>query len=112
MTYSKEEQTQIAETIMSQLGGHLRAMIGAYNLFSHEEGALSFRFKARAANGSNYCKVTLINDTYKVEFKSIRGTSIKDKGTFEDVYNDMLQHLFERRTGLCLTMPRILVARA
>ena len=66
----------------------------------------------RAANGSNYCKVTLINDTYKVEFKSIRGTSIKDKGTFEDVYNDMLQHLFERRTGLCLTMPRILVARA
>jgi hypothetical protein len=112
MTYSKEEQTFIAETILSQLGGHLKAMIGAYNVFACEEGGLVFRFKARASNGSNHCKVTLVNDLYTVVFTSVRGSSIKVKGTFEDIYNDQLRKLFERETGLCLTMPIILFARA
>lgn len=112
MAYSIEEQKQLAGTILDQLGGHLKAMIGAYNVFSHTEGALSFRFKARAQNQSNYCKITLVNDTYTVEFKSIRGTSIKDKGKFEDIYDNMLKSLFERETGLCLTMPRVFFARA
>jgi hypothetical protein len=110
MTYSPEEQKQIAETILDQLGGHIKAMIGAYNVFSHAEGALSFRFKCRASNSSNYCKVSLVGDTYTVEFKSVRGTSIKDKGKFEDMYNDQLKSLFENETGLCLTMPRIIRA--
>ena len=112
MAYSKEEQTQIAETILSQLGGHIRAMIGAYNVFSHEEGALSFRFKSRASNQSNYCKITLVNDTYKIEFKSIRGISIKDKDTLEDVYGDTLRVLFEGETGLCLALPVVHLVRA
>lgn len=112
MARTIEEQKQIAETILSQLGGHIKAMLGAYNVFSHAEGALSFRFKARAKNQSNYCKITLVGDTYTVEFKSIRGTSIKDKGTFEDIYNDMLKGLFESETGLCLTMPIVHFARA
>lgn len=111
MTYSKEEQKQIAETILEQLGGHLKAMIGAYNVFSHEEGALSFRFKCRASNSANHCKVTLVNDLYTVVFTSIRGTSVRVKGTFEGIYNDQLKSLFERETGLCLTMPTIRFAR-
>jgi hypothetical protein len=112
MTYSTEEQKQIAETILDQLGGHIKPMVGAYNVFSHAEGALSFRFKCRAQNQSNYCKISLIGDSYKVEFKSIRGASIKDKGEFEDVYADTLRSLFESETGLCLVMPVVHFARA
>jgi len=112
MTYSIEEQKQIAETILNQLGGHIKPMIGAYNVFSHAEGALSFRFRCHAQNQSNYCKITLVNDTYKIEFKSIRGTKITDKGTFEDVYDDVLRPLFEGETGLCLALPVVHFARA
>lgn len=111
MTYSTEEQKKIAETIIEQLGGHLTAMIGAYNMFHHAEGAVSFRFKARASNASNHCKVTLVNDLYTVVFTSVRGTSVKVKGEFEDLYNDQLKALFERETGLYLTMPTVRFAR-
>lgn len=111
MTYSTEEQKQVAETIIEQLGGRLTLMIGAHSMFHHTEGALSFKFKARAMNGANHCKVTLVNDTYTVVFTSVRGTSVKAKGTFEDIYNDQLKGLFERETGLCLTMPVIRFAR-
>lgn len=111
MTYSTEEQKQVAETIIEQLGGRLTPMIGAYNMFHHAEGALSFRFKARASNSANHCKVTLVDDLYTVVFTSIRGTKVNVKGTFEGIYNDQLKELFERETGLCLTMPVIRFAR-
>jgi hypothetical protein len=107
MTHSLEEQKQIAETILEQLGGRLISMIGAHHMFHHADGALSFKFKARASNGSNHCKVTLVNDLYTVVFTSIRGSKVTIRGTFEGVYNDQLMALFERETGLYLTMPRI-----
>lgn len=107
MTHSTEEQKQIAETIIEQLGGRLTAMIGAHHMFHHAEGALSFRFKARASNSSNHCKVSLVGDLYTVVFTSIRGSKVTVKGTFEGIYNDQLKALFERETGLYLTMPTI-----
>jgi hypothetical protein len=112
MTHSTEEQKQIAETIIEQLGGHLTAMIGANHMYHHAEGALSFKFKARASNGANHCKVTLDpSDTYTVVFTSVRGTKVTVKGEFEGIYNDQLKALFERETGLYLTMPTIRFAR-
>lgn len=111
MTYSTEEQKLIAETIIEQLGGHLTAMIGAYNMSHHAEGALSFKFKARASNGANHCKVTLVDDLYTVVFTSVRGMKVTVKGEFEGIYNDQLKALFERETGLYLTMPTIRFAR-
>jgi hypothetical protein len=105
MTHSKEEQRQIAETIIDQLGGHLTPMIGAYNMFHHAEGALSFRFKARSKNSANYCKVTLDpSDTYTMVFMSVRGTKLTVKGTFEGLYSDQLRSVFEGETGLQLTL--------
>jgi len=111
MTYSTEEQKQIAETIIEQLGGSLTIMIGAYNIFHHAEGALSFRFRARASNKANHCKVTLVNDLYTVVFTSIRGTKVTVKGTFEGISNDQLKDLFERETSLYLTVPVIRFTR-
>lgn len=52
---------EVANTIAQQLGhstGRMVAMIGACN-FVGSEDSLSFRFKARARNGANACRVTL-----------------------------------------------------
>lgn len=97
---------QVAETILAQIGGTRRlcAMIGAYN-FVGSENSVSFRFKTRAANGSNGIRIELDpSDTYTVEFISVRGTSRKVKGSFSDIYCDVLKSLIERETGLYLSL--------
>jgi hypothetical protein len=102
----------VANTILDQMGGsgRLASMIGVYNL-TGTENALTFRFKARAKNGSNCVRITLEpSDTYKVEFISIRGRSVKVKSTHEDIYCDVLRELFERETGLYLSLGRVISA--
>lgn len=98
---------EVAQTIAQQLGhstSRMSVMIGAYN-FTGSEDSLNFRFKARARNGANACRIVLDpSDTYTVEFISLRGTSRKVKGEFKDVYVDSLKGLFERETGLYLSL--------
>jgi len=107
MTRTSEERLAIANTIIQQLGGRLTAMLGAYNIDATETG-LKFRFKTRASNSSNCCVIDLEpSDVYTVKFVSIRGTSVKVKSTFTDIYADDLISLFERETGLALRIPRI-----
>jgi hypothetical protein len=98
---------EVAETIIQQLGHSTRrlgVMIGAHTFVASDVG-VSFKFKARAKNGANYCRVTLKpSDTYKVEFVSLRGVKVNIKGEFSDIYNDQLTRLFERETGLYLSL--------
>lgn len=96
----------VPETTLKQLGGpgRLSVMIGAHS-FTQNDNTLSFKFKARAKNGSNCILVTLEpSDTYKVKFVSIRGASFKLKGEFEDIYADNLRSLIEQETGLALSL--------
>ena len=97
----------IAETILYQLGrnvNRISTMIGAYDFVYHPNG-VSFRFKARSTNGSNTLRITLASDdTYTVEFLSIRGSSRKVKETVSGVYCDQLKPMFEDKTGLCLSL--------
>lgn len=108
-TYTKDEARQIAETIFAQLGGtrRLSMMAGCKNFAfdsSATEPSASFRI-GRNANGVNYCKITLTSDDlYRVEFKRIHGTKITDKGTTDGAYADMLVELFERTTGMYLSL--------
>lgn len=100
------ESMDVATTILAQMGGggRLRAMIGAKD-FSGGGNVLTFRWAARARNGANNIRITLEpSDTYKVEFFSVRGRSVKSKGVFEDIYAEDLIPLFERETGLYLRM--------
>jgi len=79
-------------------------MIGAHT-FTGTDNSLTFKFKARASNGSNCIRVTLTpDDLYKVEFIFIRGTSVKIKNEFEDIYAEDLKGLIERETGLYLSL--------
>lgn len=99
--------TDVATAIVQQLGrstGRLSVMLGAKSFIAIDNG-LSFRFTARAKNGSNGLRITLEpSDTYKVEFLSIRAGKVTPKGSFEDIYAEDLTRLFEDQTGLYLSI--------
>ena len=100
------QDRQIASTILDQMGGARRIgiMIGA-TLFQPIGSGVSFTWKARGKQNINACTITLEpSDTYKVSFKRIRAGQIKVIETFDDVYNDSLKELFERTTGLYLSL--------
>ena len=101
------EETQVAETIIAQLGGfgRLKAMVGAFN-FAKAENYVVFRFKG--SRKFNMLKVTLdLDDTYTVEF--IKYSPSKSTATTVKkcsmIYCDMLVSLFEDTTGLYLNIP-------
>lgn len=91
------------ETIARQIFGRGgRSMIAAHNLLNHGN-ALSFKFKG--SRKFTYCKITLLtDDTYKVEIGRIRKYELVGVQTTEGVYADQLRPLFERTTGLYLSL--------
>jgi hypothetical protein len=105
----------VANTILEQLGGggRLKAMTGANTFIGHgsddkREGGLTFRLPG----GGGFCKdgINLVqidlrwNDTYTVTFSRIRGSKITEVHKLDDVYCDMLMDIFEKYTGLYLTL--------
>jgi len=103
---------EVGKTILQQMGGsrRLSAMIGAKDfLVGHKDrgalGGLSFKFARPARGKPNYIKILLMpSDTYTVEFGSVQGHSYKRHKIFEDIYADQLKSLFERQTGLYLSL--------
>ena len=93
---------QVATQILEQLGGHrFTAMTGAKQ-FVGSERALQFSIGRGATNKANKVRVTLAtDDTYTVEFFSLRGVNCKPCGEpVERVYADRLQAVFTEATGL------------
>ena len=89
----------IAKEIANQIGNRALFMIGAKNLAAGEK-TLSFKI-GRNSMGVNYVRITLTPlDLYKMEFMSIRGTSVKVKSEVDGIYNDMLNRMIEKHTGL------------
>jgi len=104
----------IADTTLTQLGGRnrLKAMIGAKDFFSDNDGAtLSFKFKM--CKKASFVKITLNGkDTYDIEFikpgrlsrKTFEMSPNKTTGEFTGVYADQLKKVFENFTGLYLSL--------
>lgn len=90
---------EIANTIASQIGNRAFMMIGAKNLVAGEN---YLRFKVgRNAKGVNLVTVTLTaDDTYDVEYGSVRGMNYKVKSAENGIYVDMLHDSIERNTGM------------
>ena len=96
----------IATEIYNQLGGnHFKAMTGAKNFYATDQ-SLGFMLPYRLAKDNiNFVKITLnLMDTYDIEFKSVRGTIIKDICDVNMVYNDQLIEIIESKTGLNLIL--------
>ena len=92
----------IAQTILEQLGGkRFIGMTGAKN-FGDTGNGLAFQVPAKLTkNKINAVKIELHpSDTYIVKFMRIGSSSLKVISTFEMIYCDQLEDLFERETGL------------
>jgi len=95
--------TQVAQTIMQQLGGMNKviAMTGAYN-FATDGKNVSFRIKNKKIN---HIKITLNGrDLYDVEFGRLWGSKFTVVSEYNDVYFDQLIPLFEENTGMYLKL--------
>lgn len=93
----------VAKTILAQLGGNkFVVMTGARNIAgSEQDKSLSFKLPMKTKNQCNYVRITLTpNDLYRVEFFSLRATTLKVKGSVDDVYCDQLLNTFENATGI------------
>lgn len=100
---------EIAQTILSQLGGNrFASMTGAKNFMAVGNG-LTFKLPHRLARGGiNYVKITLTpSDVYEVIFYKIGNFTKKNPtpavvevAKHEEVYCDELQEVFEAETGL------------
>jgi len=98
----------VATITLQQLGGNkFIAMTGAKNLVSDGQ-SLNFHLPKKPGfvrQGINFVKITLMpTDTYKMVFSKITWKqyvpTIKPIQTYTDVYNDQLQELFTKATGL------------
>jgi hypothetical protein len=98
---SVEESKQIAGTILQQLGGRKFIMMtGAKNFFC--DGPSCGMKIMRNQSKANYLKITLNSlDLYDMEFFAIdRQFNHIHVQEFNGVYDDMLQSIFTKVTGL------------
>lgn len=96
----------VGRTIIEQMGGagRIMAMTGTKKFLTKEDGVV-FRFPNRGG-GPNAVEVTLAaaTDTYEVKFFRIRGSTCEVATHHEDIYAEDLKGLFERETGLFLSL--------
>ena len=92
-----------AQTILAQFQ-MIPVMIGAHS-FVGDASTLTFKWRAKSSDGSNCVRVTLNElDLYDLDFFSVRGTRVTDKGGIGNVYGDGLRAAFEGKTGLRLSL--------
>jgi hypothetical protein len=108
-TGNAEKNKEIADTIISQLGGYgaLNCMIGVDSTLPIENG-VRLMFKIKIDSGINGFEIVLNNsDLYDVKF--IKATASKTTVVSENkgLYFDMLRAQIEETTGLSLIVPRI-----
>lgn len=96
--------THIADTIAAQMGGYARMdlMLGDAAFVRSENGLVIHFTGSRVAN---CCEIELTpEDTYRVAFSKIRGIKILNPRRFDGIYANGLKSLFERQTGLYLSL--------
>lgn len=104
------DNAAIADVILGQLtrspngGTKLKAMIGAHSVVFGDE-MVQFKWRSRARNGANTAVIQLEEtNLYSVEFWSIHRGAAEKIARFDDVHADDLKRLFERETGLAVSL--------
>ena len=103
-THEQHEQDfQVANTILAQLGGNkAKVMAGMYDFVSLEPGV---QFSFKGSRKANKCRIILDpNDTYTFELWKITKLAFTKVYDLSGVYCDMLIDLFESETGLYLSL--------
>ncbi len=105
---AKSSPTDVAQTILQQLGGRMFiAMTGARHLTSLE-GGLAFKLPSNfATDGINHVIIRLNwRDTYDVTFGKTRGLKYTVACEHKDIYADGLAEMFTRITSLDVSLGR------
>lgn len=105
-TMTKEEKMAVAGTILNQMGGagRIRVMTGAKAFWALDCG-LHFEFPNRQRSRGNLVKIELQgDDTYTVRFFNKAKGACKLVKEVEGVYCDQLKSIFEKQTGLYLSL--------
>tara|TARA_Y100000593_G_scaffold91038_1_gene178841 strand:+ start:1033 stop:1368 length:336 start_codon:yes stop_codon:yes gene_type:complete len=96
----KLTESQVAKTILQQLGGNrFIAMTGAKN-FGSSSKSLQFKIGRNSKSISHVIITLKSSDLYDVEFIRMRGTSRKVVKKVKGVYADMLGKIFKKYTGM------------
>lgn len=91
----------IAETILSQLGGRrFLAFTGSYNLCAMADGKGLVMKLRRNTSGANWLQIRLNGaDLYDLRFIKA-GKTLTTKAEYSDIYCDQLEDIFTQVTGL------------
>lgn len=95
---------EIAQTILSQLGGNKFVIMTGAKQLAHGDKSLMFKI---GKNNSKANQVTIRledNDTYTITFHSFRKMELKDLKKYEGVYDDNLRSIFETYTGMATSL--------
>jgi len=93
----------VANTIVSQLGNKLFAMLGGRDLLAMSSG-LQFSIGS-GPKRINKIRVELAaDDTYTVRFYQGRGLNIKEASMVEGVYFDSLRQVIASGTGMYVSL--------
>jgi hypothetical protein len=96
---------EVPAAILAQLGGNqFCAMVGV-SAMVYGERSLMLSIGRGAKNKANKLRVTLTSDdTYNVEFFSVRGINCTNKGEHSGVYADSLRQVIRTATGFDLNL--------
>jgi hypothetical protein len=94
----KMDKRQGGETLKQLGGNRFIAMTGAKNFAVGPKG-MSFKI-GRNSKNVNYVRIDLKGDLYNMEFIQMRAGKMKVKSKEKGVYNDQLQKMFTKNTGM------------
>ena len=100
LTNEAMDKRQAGETL-KQLGGNKFIMMTGAKNFAVGPKGMGFKI-GRNSKGVNYIRIDLDRgrDLYNMEFIQMRGGNLKVKSKVKGVYNDQLQKMFTKHTGM------------
>lgn len=96
----------VAQTILSQLGGNKFVTMTGARDFVGSDDTLSFKL-ARKVNGISHFAITLdVNDLYRVEARrwNAKRLDMTIVAVHSNIYADQLRTVFENETGLATAL--------
>lgn len=108
-SYGIASMSQVAQTILDQLGGAMfQTMVGVRRVGVTDSSLTVHIPTGTTKNKANRLRVTLMpSDTYTVEFLRVFGAKFTHVSTHEQIYAPDLRGLFETETGLRTSLTAI-----
>lgn len=102
-------QKEVIKSMASYLGGNKAiVMTGGKFIADYEKMILNFHYKMSKHSNRLEMKYDEGQDLIDLKFLKYRAGKIKEIETIKGLYCDQIQEIFEKKTGLYLTMGNII----